>query len=104
MKILLACAGGMSTGMLVNRMKEYADSIKITADIEAFGLNELADHISGTDIILLAPQIGYQLPEMKEKFPGIRVLVIEMIDYGMMNGQKVFQMAISNMEENRNGE
>lgn len=93
MKILLSCAGGMSTGMLVQKMKEYAKSQDIKADIEAYGLSELEDHIEGTDVILLGPQVGFQKEEVEEKYPGIPVEVIEMMDYGMMNGEKVFKSA-----------
>lgn len=93
MKIVLACAGGMSTGMLVKKMKEYANSQGIEADISACGLSELEERASGSDIILLGPQVGYQLEDVKKEYPDIPVLVIEMMDYGMMNGKKVFKNA-----------
>lgn len=93
MKIILVCAGGMSTGMLVKRMKEYTDVIGVSAEIDAYGLSELSDHIEKTDVILLGPQIGYQLEEIANKYAPIPVAVIDMIDYGMMAGEKVFYLA-----------
>ena len=48
MKITLACAGGMSTGMLVKKMQEYAASQGIDADISACGLSELEEQVRGT--------------------------------------------------------
>lgn len=93
MKIMLACAGGMSTGMLVKKMQEYAVSQGIEADISACGLSELEEQVTGTDIILLGPQVGYQQDEVKREYPDIPVLVIEMMDYGMMNGESVFKKA-----------
>lgn len=93
MKIILACAGGMSTGMLVNRMKEYADSQKIEAEIAAYGLSELEDYVEGADMILLGPQVSFQKEEVQEKYPQLPVEVIDMVDYGMMNGEKVFKLA-----------
>lgn len=98
MKIILACAGGMSTGMLVNRMKEYVGKQAIEADIEAYGLSELEDYVAGTDIILLGPQIGFQKEEVEQKYPGIPIEVIDMMDYGMMNGEKVFKLAQAAIE------
>ncbi|OJG96788.1 hypothetical protein RV18_GL001834 [Enterococcus termitis] len=93
LKITLACAGGMSTGMLVKKMEEYAASQGIAADISACGLSELEERVTGSDIILLGPQVGYQQEDVKNEYPDIPVLVIEMMDYGMMNGEKVFKMA-----------
>ncbi|MEI5992739.1 PTS sugar transporter subunit IIB [Candidatus Enterococcus mansonii] len=93
MKITLACAGGMSTGMLVKKMQEYAVSVGIEADISACGLSELEERVVGSDIILLGPQVGYQQDDVKKEYPDIPVLVIEMMDYGMMNGEKVFKNA-----------
>lgn len=93
MKILLACAGGMSTGMLVQKMQAYAESQGVEASIAAYALSELEDYIEGTDVILLGPQIGYEEEEVQQKFPGIPVKVIDMMDYGMMNGEKVFNEA-----------
>lgn len=99
MKILLACAGGMSTGMLVKRMKEYAEKSGITAEIDAYGLSELDDYIDQTDVILLGPQIGYQLEETASKYAPIPVAVIDMMDYGMMDGKKVFDLALKMMRK-----
>ncbi|CRH17490.1 N,N'-diacetylchitobiose-specific enzyme IIB component of PTS [Carnobacterium maltaromaticum] len=101
MKITLACAGGMSTGMLVKKMEEYAQSQGLDADISACGLSELEERITGTDVILLGPQVGYQKADVIALYPTIPVLVIDMMDYGMMDGKKVFQTAIAAMEKNK---
>ncbi|MHC5228122.1 PTS sugar transporter subunit IIB [Enterococcus sp. LJL99] len=101
MKIILACAGGMSTGMLVNRMKEHAEQQSVEMAIEAYGLSELEEYIEGADVILLGPQVGFQLDEVREKYPEIPVEVIEMIDYGMMNGEKVFNLALTTIKRGK---
>lgn len=38
--ILLVCAAGMSTSMLVKRMKEYADTVNIEVTINALAISE----------------------------------------------------------------
>ena len=43
----------------------------------------------GADIILLGPQVRFQLKSVKEKFPDIPVESIDMAAYGMMDGKKV---------------
>jgi PTS system cellobiose-specific IIB component len=102
MKILLACAGGMSTGMLVQKMVAYAKSQGIEAEIAAYGLGELKEVVAGTDVILLGPQIGFQQEEVQQKYPTIPVAVIDKMDYAMMNGEKAFKLAqklMANEEE-----
>lgn len=94
-KITLACAGGMSTGMLVKKMEEYASAQNIDATICACGLSELEEKVTGTDVILLGPQVSYQQADIVAIYPKIPVLVVDMMDYGMMNGEKVFKTAIA---------
>lgn len=96
--IMLACAAGMSTSMLVKRMQEAAKAegkdyeifAKSTSDINA----ELAsDH--KPDVLLLGPQVGYLKNDVKKKTDeaGIPMDVINMMDYGMMKGDKVLAAA-----------
>lgn len=93
--IRLFCNQGMSTSLLVTKMKEAAEKQGEEADIAAFPANEMADRIEGIDCALLGPQVGY----MKSKAVGIcgaknvPVDVIPMMDYGMCNGEKVLEFA-----------
>ncbi|MGL5437218.1 MAG: PTS sugar transporter subunit IIB [Lachnospiraceae bacterium] len=95
MKIILACAAGMSTSMLVARMKESAEQKGIALEIDAVPVSSLAEHTDGTQLILLGPQVSYMEEEMAEKYKPIPVQVIDMMDYGMMNGEKVLIDAIN---------
>lgn len=96
--IMLACAAGMSTSMLVNRMKKAAEAKGIEATIFAVSTAEAEDKVNEQpiDAILLGPQVRYQAEDFKAKFEpqGIKVAVINMTDYGMMNGDKVLTAAL----------
>ncbi|MDO4670473.1 MAG: PTS sugar transporter subunit IIB [Aerococcus sp.] len=100
--IMLACAAGMSTSMLVNRMKKAAEEQNLDLDIFAVSTAEAEDKVNdqAIDVILLGPQVRYQAEDFKAKFEpqGIKVAVIDMMDYGMMNGQKVLASALALME------
>lgn len=97
-KIMLACAAGMSTSLLVTKMQEAAKAngkdyeifAKSTADID----NELAADVK-PDVLLLGPQVSYMQKEVKSKTDaaGIPMDVINMMDYGMMKGDKVLVAA-----------
>jgi PTS system cellobiose-specific IIB component len=94
--ITLICAGGLSTSLMVNKMKAAAKSKNIEVKIIAMPAGTFATYKEPTDVLLLGPQINYLLESMKkENEPkGIKVGVINMMDYGMMNGEKVLDSAL----------
>lgn len=96
--ILLACAGGMSTSMLVTRMVEHAVTINANVNINALGIVEAKGKIKNNevDIVLLAPQVRFQKSELEALASGkIPVVVIEMKEYGAMNGKVVLETALN---------
>ena len=101
--IKLFCAAGMSTSMLVSKMKKVAEAKGIEANIEAFSESQMEKHLDGLDVALLGPQVGYTLPKAKIicEPAGVPVDVIPMVDYGMMNGEKVLDFALKLIEENK---
>lgn len=96
MRIQLFCAAGMSTSLLVNKMREAAKKAGIEAEIEAHPESELKKHLEGLDVALLGPQVQYKLKEDKKLCDqaGVPIAVIPMQDYGMMNGEKVLKLAL----------
>lgn len=95
--IKLFCASGMSTSVLVNKMKDAAKAKGVDADIAAFPESQMDKHLESMDVALLGPQVGYRLANAKAlcEPKGIPVEVIPMIDYGMMNGAKVLDLALN---------
>lgn len=94
--IRLFCAAGMSTSLLVSKMREVAKEKGIEADIEAFPEAQMDKHLDNVDVALLGPQVGYTLAKSKKICDpkGIPVDVIPMVDYGLMNGKKVLDFAL----------
>ena len=95
-RIKLFCASGMSTSVLVNKMKDAAKSKGIDAEIAAFPEAQMDKHLDSMDVALLGPQVGYTLGKAKKlcEPKGIPVEIIPMVDYGMMNGAKVIDLAL----------
>ena len=94
MRILLVCNQGMSTSVLVKNMYKYAGEDDI---IEAKPVTEYKDVAANYDVILIGPQIRYQLQEVKgvaEKC-GIQAADIDAMAYGMLDGKKVLEQARS---------
>lgn len=98
--IVLCCAAGMSTSMLVQRMKDAAQKKSIEVSIKAVPVAEFKENLSTADIILLGPQVKYELAKLQAQAEplGKKVAVIDMMDYGMMKGDVVLEKALKLME------
>lgn len=96
MKIRLVCSAGMSTSMLVNKMRESAAERGIEADIDAVGQADLKSHLDGTNVILIGPQVRYLEKKIRQQTDplGIKVDIIDSMAYGLMQGDKVLDQAI----------
>ncbi len=92
--IVLFCAAGMSTSLLVSKMRAAAQAKGFECEINAHGLSEARQYGPDADIILLGPQVSYKLKETQALFPDKIVETIDMMDYGMMNGEKVMTHVI----------
>ena len=58
-KIMLVCSAGMSTSLLVTKMKKAADAQGMAIDIFACSESEAKEHYQKVDIILLGPQVRF---------------------------------------------
>lgn len=94
MKIMLVCAGGCSTSILMNKMKKYAEGEGMDLSIEAFGIGEYASHLADYECVLLGPQIAYKKAEI-EKNTDLPVAVINTMDYAMGKVENIFSLAKS---------
>lgn len=99
-KIYLFCSAGMSTNMLVNKMKQEAKKQDIQIDISAFSESLLSEKAPEADIILLGPQIRYLHDEVSEKFTNKIVEVIDPAAYAKLDGLGVLNHALNRISNN----
>lgn len=101
MNILLVCSAGMSTSLLVTKMQKAAQEKGIDANIWAISTDSLDRNLPKADVILMGPQIRFQLNALREKASkyGVPVDVIDSVDYGMCNGPKVLEKAMKMKSE-----
>ncbi|GLC88486.1 PTS sugar transporter subunit IIB [Lysinibacillus piscis] len=97
--IMLVCAAGMSTSLLVSKMQKAAQEQNLEADIYAIAESEVEKVLGAksVDVMLLGPQVRYLKGsfETKYKDKNIPIDVINMSDYGMMNGENVLKQALN---------
>ncbi|MED3786932.1 PTS sugar transporter subunit IIB [Peribacillus frigoritolerans] len=96
MNILLCCSAGMSTSLLVNKMEKAAVEEGLSVKVQAVATMEVRNHINEVDVILLGPQVRYQLNDIKkiEDEKGISVDTINPMHYGTCNGKEVLRTAL----------
>lgn len=92
-KIVLLCSAGMSTSLLVTKMREYAESIGYECQINAYGVALASEEAEGADIVLLGPQVRFQRESIQKRFT-CPVEIIEPTAYGTMNGKAVMEMVL----------
>lgn len=84
MNILLVCAAGMSTSLLVSKMEKSAQEQGKDYTIWAVSGDSVQNHIDKADVLLLGPQVRYMLPQLKKlgESKGVPVDVINTVHYG----------------------
>lgn len=97
-KIYLFCSAGMSTSLLVTKMKEQATKYNVPVDIEAFSETFAAEKGPEADLVLLGPQISYMLPEIQKILPNKTVEVIDSTMYGKVDGLGVLKAAVASIK------
>lgn len=96
--ILLICTAGMSTSIIVKKMEEVAKEKSIDVNIWAVGDALAKDNIGKADVIMLGPQVKFLLDNIKAMAKDKPVVVIEMKDYGMMNGSAILEHALNQLK------
>jgi len=97
-RILLCCAGGMSTSLLVTKMQQYAEKEGIESEIWAVGATTVKEEAKNADIVLLGPQVRYLEATVKKDVAPKPVSMIDMRAYGKMDGEAVMKMAMKLLE------
>lgn len=96
--IYLFCSAGMSTSLLVSKMKAVAEKHDVPVIIQAFSESLAAEKGGEADLVLLGPQIAYKLDEIKRLLPHKTVEVINPLHYGKVDGLKVLQSAVASIK------
>jgi PTS system cellobiose-specific IIB component len=100
MKILLVCAGGLSTAMMMEEMKKVIRGSK-KLDIqdfpmEAVSVDRMKEVVDKYDIVLVGPQLKHKtdyIQKVAEPF-GKAVMIIDPELYGAMDGASVLKQAL----------
>ena len=95
-KVMFVCSAGMSTSLLVEKVKKAADEKGFEIDVYALGEAEAKKDLSQADILLLGPQVRYLEKSFKKAMgeSKTKLGVVDMIAYGRMDGEKVLEQIV----------
>lgn len=89
-KIVLLCSAGMSTSLLVNKMRDAAKKQGYECAIDAYPICSAATSGKDADIVLLGPQVRFQLRKLSEDL-DCPVEAIDPMVYGRMDGEALLK-------------
>lgn len=95
MKVILCCSAAMSSNLIAEKLKIVAQKREYEFEIYPLSQNELQECIINPDIILITPQLKYARRKIEKHFAPIPILEISMRDYGMMDGEAIFQKILN---------
>lgn len=92
MKILLVCNAGMSSSILVDKMKKAAAERELDIEIKASPMLGLEQEKGLWDVCMVGPQISYAVERIKGEL-GIPVLAVEPRTYALADGNAAIDAA-----------
>lgn len=94
-RIILACSAGMSTSLLVTKMENAAKEMGIESKIWAVPEAQVNQYLGEFDVLMIGPQVRFKMKALEKLVDGATpVHLIDMRDYGTMNGKAVFEKAM----------
>lgn len=100
MKIVLCCAGGFSTTMLMDSMKAVVKkSAKLNEDdfsFVAIPVDILQSEVEDCDVLVIGPQIAHKLDYIKPIIESYHIpyVIVDQEVYGKMDGATVMKQVL----------
>ena len=89
--IILACVGGLTTSMLVERINEVIHRDQLDCSFYSIGITGI-NNLKNIDVLLLSPQLAY-LEEKAKASLHVPVAVISDEDFELMKGEEILRQA-----------
>lgn len=94
MNILLCCNAGMSSSILVKKIKAAAEKRGMDINIQAVANAAIREEVGKWDVCLVGPQLVYAVPNIKAQL-NIPVASVEPRTYAMADGDKALDFALN---------
>lgn len=99
--VVLVCTQGMSTNIMRGKIEEAAKIKNIDMSVIAAGLDDLSNHLTDTQIVVLGPQVKYATKSVRNEIDkvntNIKMFVMNFQDYGLMRGDRVLENILTEL-------
>lgn len=97
-KIVLLCAGGMSSSYLEKRMLMYITEKGVDFTVISHGIYDANQVIREADFISIAPQVRFEYDKVVKLAPQTPVEIIDMAIYGAMDGERMIDHVLAHFK------
>lgn len=88
---------GFQTQRFATKLDRALKEKGLSATIELFSSNKIAEKADQADVILLTPEFAYIEAELNEQFPNTQIISITSQDYGLLNVGKILKKMIDSL-------
>ena len=101
MNVMFVCSAGMSTSLLVEKVRKVAEEKGVDVEVYAVGEAEARKDLAQADVLLLGPQVRYLENSFKKAIGDskTKIGVVDMKSYGRMDGEKVLEQIMELTEQ-----
>lgn len=94
--IILTCNEGMSTSIMANKMRKYAEEKGYSLNVYAINIGRIEEEYEKADLILLGPQVVYMRETIIKNINDSRPVVAINADYfSRLDGKSAIEDAVS---------
>jgi|GEM_PF-426740 len=98
-KVVLACTSGVSSEVMAKKMRAVVAVNKMPITIQESATDEKTlDALKDVQVLLLSPQIGYMVDDLRAKYPDTIVKVISERDYSVMDGEALLDQVVADLD------
>ena len=91
MKVLLMCANGLSTGILMNKMNQWAKQNNEDLEVKAIPIDDYLSVYKDYDVLLVGPQMRYKIKDVQKAVTDRPSAVINPSDYALGNVENIIK-------------
>ena len=99
MKIAVLCSSGFSTSILLKEIQKAVKEKQLSYEIEAYAVCEAVQAGGTCDIILLSPQVRFNLAKIQQLFPQRKIALISQEDFDRADGNAILDQIEQLLQE-----
>ena len=99
--VLLCCTSALTTSYFANNLQRTADTLNLDMVFHAVSFNKLMEVGPDYDIILMAPQIGYQLKSISMAFKDKKVIQIPVSIFAEYDCIRLIELIRNTIQEEK---